>query len=264
MPAFPFYKFSPSGNTTLFLLGKINSASGAYCRLALGPEGICAEQCAMAEVDSQTLQMGGGEFCANACRAFGALLALLEDPCAHEDSFHFDVRVSGSTEPVSLLVSGKSPLWQVAATFSIKDSHIEKIAKGVLLVRLPGINHLLLSDAWPELDQIPSLAAQARHIYQLPSCPANGIVWWKEEETRLEILPYVEVPASGTAMLESSCGSASLALALAQAELTGKNNFLVRQPSGDELAIKLESGNKATLAGEVRLCAKGKLFLPFP
>lgn len=261
MPVFPFYKFSPSGNTTLFLLGNVNTSAGDWCRLAIGPEGICAEQSGMVELDSHTLQMGGGEFCANAARAFGALLAMREDALSPGKTFHFDVKISGSPDPVHLTATGTLPLWHVAATFSIEDTHMEKIDQGAFLARLPGITHILLADTWPELSRISERAKAARLAYLPEDCPASGIVWWRERDGELEILPHVEVPALGTSMLESSCGSASLALALALARTRPEKKFLVHQPHGDLLSITLEGENKATLAGEVRICAKGEIYL---
>lgn len=262
MPVFPFYKFSPSGNTTLFLLDNINANSGAYCRLALESEGICAEQCGTVELSSHTLRMGAGEFCANASRAFGALLALQSQSLSDGKAVNYDVNVSGSPDPVRLQVKGKAPLWEVAATFSIRDAYIEKIDTDAILVRLPGISHILLSDAWPEISKISALAKKARMAYLPYDCPASGIVWWRNENAILSILPHVEVPASSTSMLENSCGSASLALALSLTLINNKKKFLVQQPQGDILAITLEDDNKATVAGKVRLCAKGELFLP--
>lgn len=261
MPIFPFYKFSPSGNTTLFLLDNVNANSSAYCRLALGKEGICAEQCGMADITSNSLQMGAGEFCANACRAFGALLAMQERASAEDEALYYNIKTSGSPDPVQLMVKGKSPTWEVAASFSIKNISMEKIDQNVLLVRLPGINHILYSDRWPEFSQIPTLAKKARQTFLPDDCPANGIVWWREKDGLMEILPHVEVPASGTSMLESSCGSASLALAFSLARTNPKKIFHIRQPYGDVLSIILENRQKATLTGEVRFCAKGEIFL---
>lgn len=262
MPVFPFYKFSPSGNTTLLLTGAADERAGAYCRLALSPEGICAEQCGMADLFSRSLRMGGNEFCANASRAFGALLALKNGDNAAGEAMEFDARVSGSPYPVHLTITGKAPLWRVIAAFPLHEARIRIISDRITLVSLTGITHLLLAGAWPEAARIPSLAKEARKAYNLSDCPASGVVWWREAGGFLQILPHVEVPASGTSMLESSCGSASLALALALSRRGPEKEFFIRQPEGSVLSARLLDGDIASLAGEVRLCARGELFLP--
>lgn len=264
MPAFPFYKLSPSGNTTLFLLAPIGPDAGEYCRQALGPEGIGAEQCGIADLDDRRLQMGGGEFCANACRAFGALMAACHKISMTGEQASFDMEISGSPAPVHLTVRGQAPLWEVSATFLVQDFFIEPVAPGRLMTRLPGISHLLLADVWPEAAALPALASESRQLYDLGVSPANGVVWWREKDGILEILPHVEVPSAGTSMLESSCGSASLALALALQASTGKKSFLIRQPCASLLSINLGKDHTAALSGEVRLCASGEIHLPFP
>lgn len=262
MPNFPFCKFSPSGNTTLFLLGPINSGARDYCRLALLPEGIPAEQCGVANISTHELEMGGGEFCVNACRAFGALLAMETAPQQQTKEFEFEIRASGSPEPVHLIVKGKAPLWHVEAIFSLHGYQLKKLAPQATLVCLPGISHLLLRDCLPSSSAVPPMANEFRKLYDLESCAASGVVWWNEENAALSILPHVSVPTSGTAMLESACGSASLALALAQREASARKEFIIRQPSGFSLSISFLENDRALLGGEVSLCARGQIYLP--
>ena len=262
MPSFPFYKFSPSGNTTLFLLGAINSKSSEYCRLALLPETVPAEQCAMADIKNSRLQMGGGEFCANACRAFGAMLAMEEAPQQKTQKKEFKIHASGSSEPVHVIVQGHSPSWFVEAVFSLRGCQLKKLAPNAALLSLPGITHLLLTDSPPDLAQLPRKANELRKLHNLEECEASGIVWWNEDGGALSILPHISVPLSGTAMLESSCGSASLALAFSLKEATGRKNFIIRQPGGANLSISLLDNDKALLGGDVQLCAKGEIYLP--
>lgn len=262
MPVFPFYKFSPSGNATLLLAGALDELSGAYCRLALSPEGICAEQCGMADLSSKSLRMGGNEFCANASRAFGALLALKNAGNFRGGVMEFDARVSGSPYPVRLTVSGAAPLWRVSAAFPLHNARIRIISEKITLVSLPGITHLLFADAWPDAARIPALAQEAREAYHLTDCPASGVVWWRKDGDSLQIMPHVEVPEAGTSMIESSCGSASLALALVGGRRGQQKEFFIRQPEGSVLFVKLFGGDMASLSGEVRLCAHGELFLP--
>lgn len=230
--------------------------------MAIMPEGIPAEQCGMVDLPSLRLQMGGGEFCANACRAMGVLLALHSD--RKDTRRDFTIRISGNSAPVRLSVCGSAPNWHVSAAFSLENTSLSNHAHSVR-VDLPGISHLLLDAAFPEFEAVPSLAARLRKSHKLDSCPAAGIVWWRKEGDIFNILPHVHVPEAGTSMLETSCGSASLALALAMRSRSGESAFLVRQPGGDLLEITLdEHGQSATLSGEVSFCASGKIFIPEP
>lgn len=263
MPTFPFYKFSPSGNTTLFLLGEINSLTGCYCRNALLPEGISAEQCGMVDIDNRRLEMGGGEFCANAARALGALLDMVSKPLDRSKSSQFSINISGNPYPVLLTVTGQAPHWSISATFHIGEFSLNKCAENHTLVQLSGITHLLLNDNWPAHSEIACIARDKRAQYELHKYLANGVVWWRLKDDSLEILPHIEVPAVGSSMLESSCGSASVALALALHEISGNRTYLMRQPGGESVTIDIAPDNSlATLTGSVKLCAYGELLLP--
>ena len=82
MPTLPFSKWSPGGNTTL-LFPSDGLAPALQCRLArqaLTESCLGGEQAGFVNIEAQSLRMAGGEFCINASRAVGALLA-----CADED-----------------------------------------------------------------------------------------------------------------------------------------------------------------------------------
>ncbi len=258
MPVCEFYKFSPSGNTTLFLLGKPPQSPpgrASLCRQALAS--LDAEQAGFADVPDRSLTMAAGEFCVNACRAFGALLAGATGKLVHQ------IHVSGFPHPVRLAVSGSCPHWHVAASFPLPPVPLEGDLAQCLLARLPGIAHLLLPGReFPDAERTAALAAILRQEHGLEDMPASGIVWWREHCGELEIHPFVHVAEAGTSMLESSCGSATLALALAMASRGGA--FSIRQPCGETLATRL-ADNLITIAGSVRLIASGSLWLdPLP
>lgn len=263
MPKFPFFKFSPSGNTTLFLGGSCedSDARAAYCRQAIGKNGIVAEQAAFADTKRKKVEMAAGEFCANACRAFGALLDM-ETGCKSTSPRLYEMRITGSSDPVVLEVSGDVPLWRVKATFSAKDAKQVLVEKNTILVQMPGISHLLINTPeFPEPDFMEDAAAQLRKLHNLDDLPACGTVWWHKCGQIFEIMPWVHVPEAGTSMLESSCGSASLALATSQMATSKCSFFQIRQPCGEELEIELDDSGKASLSGDVMLCAMGEIWL---
>lgn len=253
-----FFKLNPSGNTTLFLEAEAAAPDIAFlCGLAL--RNINAEQAAMINLAQHYVHMGGGEFCANACRAFGALLALRE--CPENRHYQTCMRISGANEEIRLDITGALPEWRVAATFSLGQNFASKNLKAGSLISMPGITHLLLeSDALPENASAMSMGKTLRQELGLEISEACGIVWWKHNHGIFEIKPLVWVRDTNTEVLESSCGSASIAMCL----LSGQGNIKVRQPAGEILEVTLKDNGDITLSGNVAMLAQGQIWLPAP
>ena len=110
--------------------------------------------------------------------------------------------------------------------------------------------------------------------------PASGVVWYKTFSTDegpdglktlyYRITPLVHVAETNTSILESACGSASLALGLlaaAREQPAGGLKLEIFQPSHERLLLylqKIEGRPDAYLAevgGPVRLCAEGETFV---
>ena len=253
---FPFYKFSPAGNTTVFLEGRKEDkkAIAHFCSLALGEEGVGGEQAGFVNLAERRLRMAGGEFCANACRAFGALLDFYEQ----EKDRRYFIHISGMQSPVLLEVKGGVPEWDVTASFSDAGIRLMLYEGNRLLVELPGITHLLLEEKdFPEADKIREIAKKLFAEHDLNKCAASGVVWWRKKGASLEILPFVQVPRANTAMCEKACGSASIALAAA----LGENAVKILQPSGESVEITRKK-DKISLSGPVRLVCAGQIWLP--
>ena len=128
MPALDFSKWSPGGNTTLFFpaAGLDAARQAELARQAMRPDSLGAEQAGFVSVEERRLRMAGGEFCVNATRAFGALLAFRESASPEAtlqgiarqklaNEHRYEVQVSGWQTPIRLQVRGTSPHWQVRA-----------------------------------------------------------------------------------------------------------------------------------------------------
>lgn len=251
MRSFKFFKFNPSGNTTVFLLGRVSPTTPHYCRVTLSPLGVGGEQAGMVEIGKTVrLMMAGGEFCVNACCALGGLLRLLSPP---DSTAHFyTVYSSGLNEKIILFVRDNPPRWLSTAVFSMPEV---KITGGK--VEMPGIVHFFEEvQHFPDKEEAIRLAknflADKNQVY-----PAAGHVWWRKNGSNLEILPFVMVPEAGTAMLESACGSASLGLA----SLLGNSVSRVIQPSGKTLKVERRNDQFA-VTGTVSLICVGEIWLP--
>lgn len=259
---YSFCKFSSSGNTTV-LLPVEEVADKKIAAYAMSRDCICAEQAGMAELSRKHLEMSGGEFCANACRAMGALLDLRSGQSSTTSKIReYEITVSGYFGKVHLEVSGSVPDWQVCANFMLADIKMEEYG-GNWLVSLPGISHLLIEcDRLPESEAIPELAAKMLNRFNINEFSALGLAWWRKKAEGFELKPYVIVPEAGTAMLEGACGSATMALAFFQVNSGFQSSCVVRQPSGQIMECSIgERGEKVKLSGSVNLCASGLLWL---
>ncbi len=284
MPALTFSKWSPGGNTTLFfpLEDRSPSEQTRLARLALNPENLGGEQAGFVDPRERRLRMAGGEFCVNASRAFGALLAFGESghgprqasleglpasPDADAAQEHqYEVRVSGWQSPLRLTVRGAFPHWRVEAVLRLPVCPLQSLADGMTLVRLPGIVHVLLNAALhPFPEDCDTTAALLRQRLGLDGEAAVGAIWWRERQGQLDMLPLVHVRDAQTTCLESACGSGALALALSLSRAGGRRDFSILQPGGSALDVRLFSEGGEALAavdGPVSLVARGQVWLP--
>lgn len=261
MSGIPFSKWSPGGNTTVFL------PSSALCvddpgRLAARLQAhdmLCAEQLGFVDMAKKTLRMAGGEFCLNGSRSLGALLDL---ECPEKDRC-YGLTVSGIGGTVLARVTGSCPDFYCEASFSLPDYPVSDLPRGLRLVRLPGICHLVIPYAGSSApDDIKKQAGQLRREFGLDAEAACGVVWWSGGE-KPAIWPLVHVRDAGTDFLENSCGSGSLAVALCLS--AGKDSdFDIDQPGGESLAVRVRRQDgcwRVTVGGGVRLVARGSVWV---
>ncbi len=291
MPALTFSKWSPGGNTTLLFpdSGQRPAEQARLASLALDPAMLGGEQAGFVHLSQGRLRMAGGEFCVNASRAVGALLAYtaqsatpeqgvleglalgLAQPTGYAAEYPErtdEIHVSGWNSPVRLRTRGLAPLWQVEALLRLPACSITTVEQGAHLVRLPGICHLLLGGPAHSLpEDCYAAAAQMRQRHNLEKEPAAGVIWWRECQGQLEMLPLVHVRDAGTTFLENACGSGALALALCLARSGTRRAFSIMQPGGSALEVRLFTDNGVEMAGvdgPVALVARGKIWLPEP
>lgn len=271
MPELTFSKWSSGGNTTIFLhdADAPPDRQAAFARAVLDPEILGAEQAGTVSLSGRTLSMAGGEFCVNASRAFGALLALTSP--AAGGMWRGEIRVSGREGPVALTVRGAAPRWQVAARLALAPGTGPETPPGLpaggRLVRLPGISHLLLPLEGGQLP--PDLAGSARALLEradLLGEAAAGVIWWRPEGQDLAMTPVVHVRDARTLVAENACGSGALALALELAARLGLRECRLTQPSGSLLEVRVGAPGAdglvvADIEGPVTLLARGRVWL---
>ena len=295
MRKFTFAKISPGGNSTI-LIREPQTAGEEHLQLAqklLDPLHLQAEQVGFVNLKATppSLDMMAGEFCLNATRSL-VLLMFMEKkflPIAGTDDLFGLVRCSGQNGPLEARVkNGKNAPPDSAAAecyvslrVKLDENTIREEERGVTLVKLPGIAHVLLDE---ELHPAPldmmEAAAALRAKYALESEAASGVVWYKKNGALVRlhaesevpaslfgITPLVHITASNSSTLESSCGSASLALALRHAEVGKIKFFNIAQPCGAHLHLKLtwaereEDGCTVETGGLVKMIASGHTYI---
>lgn len=203
----------PSGNITLFVLDPVVKAErAAVAARLMARRGLAAEQvgfaCPPRTGGDGRFEMMGGEFCGNATRAYGMLLArgrgvsgtarLLVETSGCDRTVAVDADVSAGTARAEL------PLPRF-----VRRAEAERLSG--TLVHLGGIAHFVVDAPSDE-----TLFAAAEAVFaREPECAgldACGMIFLHGGR----MTPLVKVAATGTLVWEGSCGSGTLAAALAE------------------------------------------------
>lgn len=269
--ALRFYKAVPGGNPTILILDPVEPLERAsVARTLMGAGHVQAEQVGFLDLaaDPVRLDMMGGEFCGNACRAAAAVMAREQVGLTrNKDGLCGELMVSGVDRPVALRVAAdggecwvEMPLPETCADEG--EGGISELNPGIGLVRLPGITHLCLDeDLHPFSEDFEHASAALRTRYALDA-EAVGCIWYRICPV-CAIKPVVWVRSTASTHYETGCGSGSLALALWLGR--GQNfptDLRVTQPSGGEIGVRVGvDGPGAWIFGPVTLVARGEAFL---
>ncbi|WP_243838181.1 diaminopimelate epimerase [Nitratidesulfovibrio liaohensis] len=299
--ALRFHKFSPGGNTTILVTDPVPAPlRAAVAAELMGEHHVHAEQVGFVTLAGTypRIDMMGGEFCGNACRSLAALLALKRvlhagpgglmsgEIASSGVSGTLPVRVvhtpHGPDAAVRMPLPPPAPSAYPASADTAEPVCVDKdrvpqdatafrlvqpLGEGLELVRLPGITHLLLDASvhpFPGDWQVKACMLIARH--GLNDEPAAGCIWHHGPLAAPSITPVVRVRDTGSILLESACGSGSLAYGLHRAAMDGGEIALaVRQPSGATIRVSVSRRAgltpEAWIGGTVRHVAGGTAYL---
>ena len=235
----------PAGNITLFVLSPVpREERPAVAGRLMDIADFRAEQvgfvCPPVQGALARMEMAGGEFCGNATRAFGMYAAR-----THGGLSHPLVEVSGCDHPVTVdvdLAAGTSraqmplPVW-------VRPAQVGAV-KGTL-VHLGGIAHLVVENVEPSMDFFD----RAEPLFlDIEGLDAYGVIFLEPDTGKMT--PLVKVPAANTLVWEGSCGSGSLACAVAQSEGAPDGPFErdYIQPAGVVRATAVRAGGQVTAA----------------
>ena len=237
----------PAGNITLFVRTRVDRAQyGAVGEKLLALPELKGEQVGFLLGDGR-LAMAGGEFCGNATRAFGLLTAR---ECGLTGKQHLTLSVSGCEKAVGVDVD--TDAGTARAEMPLPQFVRAETAGGVpgTLVHLGGIAHFVVDGVTPS----EAFFAEAEPLFlSLGALDAYGVIFLGGAR----MTPLVKVPATKAFVWEGSCGSGSLAAAIAQSE--GADGVFERdyvQPAGTIRVTVERRGGQVTgayIGGHVTL-----------
>lgn len=234
---------NPAGNITLFVLDPIapEERAGLAGKL-IGLSQFQAEQvgflCSPTQGCVARMEMAGGEFCGNATRAFGMLTAREQGGLNQ-----IRVEVSGCDHPVTVDVDLQAGTARSEMPLPVWVKTIEAEGVGATLVHLGGIAHLVVEEVKPSQEFFD----RVEHIFlDIPGLDAYGVIFLEPQTGKMT--PLVKVPAAGTLFWEGSCGSGSLAAAIAQSQKLKDGEFAQDyvQPAGVVRATVVRKNGEVT------------------
>ncbi len=282
MSGIPFYKVSPCGNMTLLFddMSLSVDAQQYFVAQALTEGHLGGEQAGFINSEKGLLRMAGGEFCLNATRSLGLVMAMRAGlDFAQMPQWQGQVRTSGMDTPLAVRVNaakiGNEHDVFLSMPCTWTDSFAEKLSDGIFIQRLPGVVHMLIDERNMPFQKHTWQhdAKMLRQKYALEHEPAVGCIWWSPENTAhtdeaditcmtLMIHPVVRILHPYTECYESACGSGTVALALMLYHTYQCRCFEIHQPGGP-LTVHID-GTKddlmAIVGGPVSMVAQGQAF----
>lgn len=264
--SFNYFRANPCGNITGFVVAPVYPGyRKAYT------------DCIMEQIDSEVEQVGfispayegaplrmdmmGGEFCANATRAYGLYSAGFYDTDGLVD---IEVYVSGHEGTTDVIADVKNQKAYVALDAPLDKKTVKVDGKDYTLIKLHGISHLIVEDK-EDKEFVDKALEVLKKDYK---DEAYGVLFFDKEN--LEMIPYVYVEGSETLFREGSCGSGTVAVVDYLEDdinsLDEDYKISIKNPAG-ELEVFLyefEDGKKLCVGGKVELSEVEKKSIEIP
>jgi len=245
-----------AGNVTIF----VNSAfeRSEYSKVAnqlldmkeLGGEQVAFMMRSDKEGVDGKMEMCGLEFCGNASRSFGLLLAKMKRA---NGPARVMVEVSGCDEPLMVQADTitswakiQMPDYEEIKQLDLSGLDLEDIygdaeaLKSVDMVDFGGIAHIIVKDVKATEENFRKIK---EYIYGSMDMPALGVMFFDVKEH--ELTPVVYVKDVDSTYFEGSCGSGTTACAIAfsKNKLPGRYPQRFRQPAGSiDTIVEVKKG----------------------
>ena len=252
----------PAGNITIFVLDPIEKAQRAsIAEKIMAIPALKAEQVGYAcppEDDADgRMEMMGGEFCGNATRAYGMYIAQQKGGASE-----VKLRVSGCDHVVTAQVDLKAGTARAEMPCPRSVQRVTVNGHEGTLVDLTGIAHFVVEGVKPSEEFFHAVEPVFSGIAGLDAC---GVIFLDAETHRMT--PLVKVIDTNSLVWEGSCGSGTVACAVAQSEGMENGGFSCEyiQPAGIVRAsVERRSGRVlgASIGGKVTLDNVTSISLP--
>lgn len=263
---FNYFRANPCGNITGFVVAPVYPGyRKAYT------------DCIIEQIDKDVEQVGfispayegaplrmdmmGGEFCANATRAYGLYSAGFYDTDGLVD---IEVYVSGHQGTTDVIADVKNQKAYVALDAPIGRENLTIAGKDCTLIKLYGISHLVV-----EVEEDRDFVDKALEVLKKDyKDEAYGVLFFNKE--MLEMIPYVYVEGSDTLFREGSCGSGTVAvvnyLESDIDKLDEDYKIAIKNPAGEleVFVYEFEDGKKLCVGGKVELSEVEKKSIDIP
>lgn len=264
--SFNYFRANPCGNITGFVVAPVYPGyRKAYT------------DCIMEQIDKDVEQVGfispayegaplrmdmmGGEFCANATRAYGLYSAGFYDTDGLVD---IEVYVSGHEGTTDVIADVKNQKAYVALDAPLDKKSVEIDGKDYTLIKLHGISHLIV-EAKEDKEFVDKALEILKKDYK---DEAYGVLFFDKE--KLEMIPYVYVEGSETLFREGSCGSGTVAVVDYLEDdiekLDEDYKISIKNPAGEleVFVYEFEDGKKFCVGGKVELSEVEKKSIEIP
>ena len=263
---FNYFRANPCGNITGFVVAPVYPGyRKAYT------------DCIIEQIDKDVEQVGfispayegaplrmdmmGGEFCANATRAYGLYSAGFYDTDGLVD---IEVYVSGHQGTTDVIADVKNQKAYVALDGPIERENLTIGGKDCTLIKLHGISHLVV-EAEEDREFVDKALEVLKKDYK---DDAYGVLFFNKE--KLEMIPYVYVEGSETLFREGSCGSGTVAVVnYLESDIDKLNEdykIAIKNPAGEleVFVYEFEDGKKFCVGGKVELSEVEKKSIEIP
>ena len=264
--SFKYFRANPCGNITGFVVAPVYPGyRKAYTKCIIEQIDKDVEQVGFIspayEGAPLRMDMMGGEFCANATRAYGLYSAGFYDTDGLVD---IEVYVSGHEGTTDVIADVKNQKAYVALDAPLDKKTVKVDGKDYTLIKLHGISHLIVEDK-EDKEFVDKALEVLKKDYK---DEAYGVLFFDKEN--LEMIPYVYVEGSETLFREGSCGSGTVAVVDYLEDdinsLDEDYKISIKNPAG-ELEVFLyefEDGKKLCVGGKVELSEVEKKSIEIP
>lgn len=255
-----YFVANPAGNITIFVVSPAErSEYQEIAKKLLAIDELHGEQVGFIK-EGNRMEMCGLEFCGNASRSFALWYA--QNRAGIDGKGKVTVDVSGADAPIDVEIDTITNYTKIEMPMPKQVLNwCEVGSDGIdgVLVDLGGIMHLVLWDVTASEDLFNKYKNEINEKY---NPPAMGVMFVNKKT--LEMTPVVYVRDVDTTYFEGSCGSGSVATAVALSleKAAGAHSFELTQPAGKIVASVVKGAEtSASVAGIEKVYIEGPVEL---